>query len=95
MSSDLIKLDEYGLFTFATTTHALKAEKVLQKAGMDFVIMPTPREISASCGLSIKVVPEKWEIYADALLANQVKIDGMYTIKQLGKRKEIRVLPQP
>lgn len=94
MSSELIKRNEYSLFTFATTTQALKAEKVLQNAGMDFVIMPTPREISASCGLSIKVEPEDWEKYADAMMANQVYIDGIYSIKQSGKRKEIRVLPE-
>ena len=36
--------------SFASVHHALKAEKVMLEAGISVMPLPTPREISASCG---------------------------------------------
>ena len=41
------------LIAFESVHHALHAEKVLKGAGIGFDLIPTPREISASCGQSI------------------------------------------
>lgn len=41
------------LFTFLSVHHALKAEKILRTLGLEFDIIPTPRSISSSCGMSI------------------------------------------
>jgi hypothetical protein len=41
------------LIAFESIHQALRAEKTLLKAGLRFELVPTPREISASCGQSI------------------------------------------
>jgi hypothetical protein len=55
MQQNLMEINNYGLITFASTAYALKAEKVMKGLEKIFMIIPTPREISASCGLAIKL----------------------------------------
>ena len=43
------------VITFASTHDALEGEKRLLQAGEDPMIIPTPRSISAHCGLAIKI----------------------------------------
>lgn len=50
----------YYLITFANTNTAMAAQKGL-KGKLDFHIMPTLREISGSCGISIKIQPSSLE----------------------------------
>lgn len=49
-------MNEYYLYTFASTHAAIKTEKLLAPAGSR--IMPVPRFISASCGISVAIKPE-------------------------------------
>ena len=41
------------LLAFSSTHHAIAAEKTLTNEGFSVAIIPTPRGISASCGLSL------------------------------------------
>ena len=50
-------MEEYYLFTFDSTHYAIHAQKLLKD--LEPVIMPTLREISASCGISLKVQPNR------------------------------------
>ncbi|MGI6435983.1 MAG: DUF3343 domain-containing protein [Syntrophomonadaceae bacterium] len=93
MSSNLVKLDDFGLITFSSTTQALKAEKVLQAAGMVFLVIPIPREISASCGLAVKTHPDDIEFQRDLLLQEQVAIEETYRIEPGGKGCKITRIP--
>ena len=49
-------MEEYYLFTFESTHAAIATEKLLKPA--DAVVMPVPRFISSSCGISIRINPE-------------------------------------
>lgn len=82
---ELLKLKEYSLITFATTSQALKAEKILQIKQREFLLVPTLREISASCGLSIKLRTESLEDYCQDLKDKNVEMDGIYEIQLKGK----------
>lgn len=42
----------YLLITFESTHEAIKTEKLLE--GIDIETIPTPRQLSTSCGISIK-----------------------------------------
>lgn len=44
----------YGVVLFHTTTSALRAEKVLKNAGLEVKLIPTPRELSSDCGISLR-----------------------------------------
>ncbi|WP_227766271.1 DUF3343 domain-containing protein [Zhaonella formicivorans] len=49
--------EEFCLFTFVSTHHAIQAEKVLSE-NLDIKLIPVPRQISVSCGLAIKFACE-------------------------------------
>lgn len=57
-------MNEYYLLTFESTHAAISTEKILKPAGV--TIMPVPRFISASCGISIRIMPEQ-RVQAEAL----------------------------
>ncbi len=52
-------MDEYYLLTFESTHAAISTEKMLKPA--EVTIMPVPRFISASCGISVRIRPDKKE----------------------------------
>lgn len=47
-------MDKFGIVTFNSTHHAIKAEGIFKSREMIFKTIPTPREITLSCGLSIR-----------------------------------------
>lgn len=51
--------DEYYLFTFETTHAAIATDKLLKPVGS--IVMPVPRFISSSCGISVRIKPENRE----------------------------------
>ena len=52
-------MEEYYLITFESTHAAISTEKLLKPA--EVTIMPVPRFISASCGISVRIRPDKRE----------------------------------
>ncbi|NLY87198.1 MAG: DUF3343 domain-containing protein [Clostridiales bacterium] len=50
-------MQEYYLFTFESTHAAISTEKLLKPA--ECAIMPVPRFISSSCGISVRIRPDK------------------------------------
>lgn len=67
---------EYYLITFANTNTAMAAQKQL-KGKLDFHIMPTLREISGSCGISVKIQPSSLE-QAGALMKELFPASSLY-----------------
>lgn len=94
MASQLLSLDDYGVFTFNTTSNALKAEKVLKAAEAEFIIMPTLREISSSCGLSVKMRPENMEAVLGLLAGQGVAVEAMFHVIRRNKHNEVIKLDQ-
>lgn len=92
MIQDLFKLKEYGIFTFKSTSQALKAERTLKEASAHFLLMPTPREISASCGLAVKLALKDLTHYQDILVNNRVEIESIYQVSYIkGEKKTERL----
>ena len=52
---------EYYLITFSSTHAAIAAQKYIE-GKINFHVMPTLREISSSCGISLKVESAPYEI---------------------------------
>jgi len=88
----LIKLKEFCVITFVSTSNALKGEKVMKDADRRFVIMPTPREISTSCGLSIKIKPEDVEESYRILREGGVEVEGVYLLRRDGDKRNVVAL---
>jgi hypothetical protein len=69
---------EYYLITFANTHSALTAQKYLQDK-LIFQTIPTLREISASCGISLKIKSADYDQMNEYI--NEFPLDeNMYTI---------------
>ncbi len=49
------------LFAFATTHKALKAERLLKEADMEFRLLPAPKYITVRCALVISIPSETME----------------------------------
>ena len=47
----------YLILTFLSTHHVLKAEQVLLSKGIKLDIIPTPKDITSECGMSIRINP--------------------------------------
>ena len=75
--------NEYYLYTFESTHAAIQTEKMLKPAQAR--VMPVPRFISASCGISVRIEPENREdaekLFAElnTLGENEYKYYHIYT----------------
>ena len=47
-------MSEFGVALCPTTSAALRAEKLLQRAGLKVKLIPTPREFSSDCGMAVR-----------------------------------------
>lgn len=57
---------EYYLITFSNTHTAIAIQKHLE-GKLNFQVMPTLREISASCGISLRIETDTLDILLEAL----------------------------
>ena len=67
-------MSEFGAVLFHTTSAALRAEKVLQRAGLTIKLIPTPREFSSDCGMALRFPWACAEEVQAALAAARVEI---------------------
>lgn len=72
----------YYLITFSNTHTAIAVQKFL-KDKLPFFVMPTLREISSSCGISLKITEASLEEIM-ALLHSFESDASMYTIYFIG-----------
>jgi len=69
---------EYYLITFSNTHTAIAAQKYLE-GKLVFHVLPTLRELSASCGISLQIDASPYETIRDCM--NQFATDqSMYKI---------------
>lgn len=52
-------MEEYYLYTFESTHAAIATDKLLKEVGS--VVMPVPRFLSSSCGISVRISVDKHE----------------------------------
>lgn len=83
-----MKEEIFYVITFNSTHHAIKGERALMDKGLDVRIIPTPREITASCGLSIKFFEDDINEVKSYLENIDLDIDGVYIIKKRVYGKE-------
>ncbi|NLB87855.1 MAG: DUF3343 domain-containing protein, partial [Syntrophomonadaceae bacterium] len=59
---------------------------------LEFIVIPTLREITTSCGLSIKVRPNKYEETNEVLSTHKVPVEAIYKVEKQGKKHLIEKL---
>ncbi|WP_425448722.1 DUF3343 domain-containing protein [Dethiothermospora halolimnae] len=78
---------EFYVITFDSTNYAIKGEKLLLDKGFNIRTIPTPREVTASCGLSIKFDESILEDIKSGISNNDLNINGIYKIIRKGKER--------
>lgn len=78
---------EFYVIAFNSTHHALQVENKL-KQKFKIEVVPTPREISASCGLSIKFKAEYFQAIMEFLATEQEKLD-VFKIEKKNHMKHV------
>jgi len=67
---------------FQSTTHVVRAEKVLLAAGVKCKLIPVPRQLSSECGVCLLVGCEDKERASAALKAATVAFSGMHVVSR-------------
>lgn len=77
-----------AIATFDNTHNALRFEKILKENEIKLVVMPVPREVSASCGLSVKFGMDELEKVKTLASQNEIIVKHYYEIAiEDGKRR--------
>jgi len=66
------------IFILESIHQVLHAEKVLHTAGLDFDIIPVPKEINPECGMALEVDPKEKDQINAALIQARIKIKALY-----------------
>jgi hypothetical protein len=95
LSRELFTAPEFVGITFNSTNHTLKAEKLLLEEGINLIVIPTPREISTSCGLTIKLFQDDLLKSLKILRDSHVDIANTYLIRKEGKKNLVMIMENP
>jgi hypothetical protein len=71
---------EYSVVLFHSTAHAIRAEKVLQRAGHQMKMIPTPRKLSSDCGMALRFDRADEDRVSAVLKENKVPFNGIHAI---------------
>lgn len=66
------------LIAFDSTQQALRAEMLLEYAGIEIDIFPTPKEITAGCAMSIQFFRDSLEEVQTIVVEQDIEIRGIY-----------------
>ena len=73
-------MPEYSVVLFHSTAHAISAEKVLEGAGFQIKMIPTPRQLSSDCGMALRFDRMEEEPVAATLGESRVPINGIHRV---------------
>lgn len=71
---------KYGVVLFHTSSSAMQAEAVLLRAHLDVKLIPTPRELSSDCGLSLRFDWQAHEQVEALLMKMHVETAGIRSL---------------
>lgn len=67
-----------GVITFKSTHHTIQAEGFFRNREIKFKTIPTPREITRSCGLAIVFNLDEISQVKEMIDNKEINIDGVY-----------------
>lgn len=76
-------MNEMYIVSFISTHHAIRSDKLFSENGIKSTTLPTPREIAASCGISIRFSYEDIDRVVEILEINSIEYKGIYNINRL------------
>lgn len=71
-------MNNYCLIVFKNTMDAIKTEGELKKSNIKAIVMPTPTQISKSCGISIKFDTVDLDLIKNKVNDKSITIKNIY-----------------
>ena len=68
------------VISFDNTNYAMMAEKCFSEEHFEKMVIPTPRAISNSCGISLMINDDDVEKAKKLIIDRELKIKGIFTI---------------
>ena len=68
----------YTVILVHSISHAVKAERLLNKAGIACKLIPVPRQLSSQCGVCVRLRRADQDRGIDALNVGDLAIEGVY-----------------
>jgi len=72
--------EEQAVILVQGTNHAIRAEKLLQRAGISCKLIPVPRHLSSDCGVCVRVERADREAASQALEEARLAVEGIYEV---------------
>src|SRR5436305_10862701 len=67
-----------GVVSFYASEHAMRAERVLERAGLPARLVPGPREVSPNCGVAVAFEWEREREVEQALTDAKVRYEAIH-----------------
>jgi Putative Se/S carrier protein-like len=67
-----------GVVSFYASEHAMRAERILERAGLPARLVPGPREVSPNCGVAVAFVWDDEPQVAQALGDAKVRLEAIH-----------------
>jgi Protein of unknown function (DUF3343) len=67
-----------GVVSFFASEHAMRAERMLQRAGLQARLVPGPREVSPNCGVAVAFVWEHEPDVERALADSKIRFEAIH-----------------
>lgn len=77
------------IITFESANFAMQTEAFLKNEEISLQIMPTPREITLSCGLSIKTPVDNLDKIQGFVDEKKIRVKGLYRLMMEGDKRSI------
>jgi hypothetical protein len=71
---------QYAVILVRSTSYALRAESILQRAGVLCKLIPIPRYLSADCGMCVRIQETDRMRVTELLEAERVEIKDVVSI---------------
>ena len=72
--------DRYAVILVYGTSHAIRAEHLLNKAGMRCKMIPVPRHLSSNCGVCVRIERTDVEGARQALQHGKLDVEGIHDV---------------
>jgi hypothetical protein len=67
-----------GVVSFFASEHAMRAERMLQRADLPARLVPGPREVSPNCGVAVAFVWEQEPEVEQALKDSKIRFEAIH-----------------
>jgi len=70
----------YTVILVPSTSHALRAEKILRVAGIDCKLIPVPRHLSSDCGVCVRIPRAARDAACAALQQARLDVEAVHDL---------------